>query len=222
MKTLHDPTPERSGERILLVMLPGVGDHAESFFRNGVVQGLRERHLPVDALAAEAGFPYYADETLVDRLDQHIERVMRERDIRRLWFLGTSLGGMGALIYNRARPGRVDGTVLLAPYLGSRRVVAEVRDAGGLHAWHPSEDAPGDMEWRVLRWMQQRLLDPGTPPRLYLGYARGDPFALGSELLQRQLPAERTAVIDGGHDWSAWSLLWQRLLERAPFDSLDA
>jgi alpha-beta hydrolase superfamily lysophospholipase len=57
------------------------------------------------------------------------------RGYRRLWLLGISVGGMGALLYTAARFASVDGLVLLAPFLGTPGTLAEVSAAGGITAW---------------------------------------------------------------------------------------
>lgn len=59
-----------------------------------------------------------------------------------VWVLGVSMGGLGALHYTQQHPDRVDGVIALAPYLGRRRLVAEIRDAGGLARWTPDPPAP--------------------------------------------------------------------------------
>ncbi|CAN7335164.1 lysophospholipase [Trinickia sp. LjRoot230] len=217
MAILFDPAPDAAGERVLLVMLPGVNDHAASFFSHGLVQALRKRQLPIDALGFDADFPVYADGSLFVALHAEITRVTRERGTTRIWFLGTSLGAMGSLMYCRTYPGSVEGVVLLAPYLGSRRVLTQVERAGGLERWQPDTSAPGDMEWRVLDWLRCHLRAVRPAPHIYLGYGRGDPFVLGSTLLEPLLPQAQTVAIDGAHDWATWSALWERIVGHAPF-----
>lgn len=219
LNALFDPSPDAASERVLLVMLPGVNDHAASFFSHGIVRALRERRLPVDALGVDADFPVYADGSLLPALHSRIEEVTRERGIARLWFLGTSLGGMGALMYCRAYPGSVEGVVLLAPCLGSRRVLVQAAKAGGLDAWRPNAEEPGEMEWRVLDWLRRDMRESSKGPRIHLGCGRGDPFVLSSTLLETLLPAERCVNVPGGHDWTTWSALWTSVLEQAPFET---
>ncbi len=219
INALFDPSPDAASERVLLVMLPGVNDRAASFFSHGIVRSLRERRLPVDALGIDADFPAYADGSLLPRLRVEIDGVVRERGIDRLWFLGTSLGGMGALMYCRAYPGSTAGVVLLAPYLASRRILVQIAKAGGLEAWHPDPDEPGEMEWRVLDWLRREVRDSSSGLRVHLGYGRSDPFAQGSTLLEALLPAQRCIHASGGHDWPTWSALWASVLDQDPFEA---
>lgn len=222
LNALFDPSPDAAGERVLLVMLPGVNDRAASFFSHGIVRTLRERRLPVDALGIDADFPAYADGSLLPRLRSEIDWIAREHGIDRLWFLGTSLGGMGALMYCRAHPGSTEGVVLLAPYLASRRVLVQIAKAGGLEAWLPDFSEPGEMQWRVLDWLRREMRESPNGLRVHLGYGRSDPLALGSTLLERLLPAQRSIDIPGGHDWPTWSALWTSVLEQGPFDAKTA
>jgi hypothetical protein len=48
---------------------------------------------------------------------------------------------------------------------------------------------------------------------LYLGYGRDDRFAQGLDLMTQALPPATVQVIEGGHDWSTWSALWERFLD---------
>jgi len=219
---LFDPSPDPASERVLLVMLPGVNDRAASFFSHGIVRTLRERRLPIDALGFDADFPAYADGSLLPRLEDEIGRITRERGIGRLWFLGTSLGGMGALMYCRAHPRSTEGVVLLAPYLASRRVLVQIAKAGGLAAWRPDTNEPGDMEWRVLDWLRGEIRDSSSGLHVHLGYGRSDPFAQGSTLLEALLPAQCCIDAPGGHDWPTWSALWANVLDRNPFEAKTA
>ena len=49
----------------------------------------------------------------------------RARGYAGVWLAGASMGGMGTLLYERSRPGELDGLVLLAPYLGDRGLLEE-------------------------------------------------------------------------------------------------
>jgi len=211
-------TVHRAGDAgaapVLLVMLPGVGIKAREFVDHGFLAALGARQAAVDAVAADADADFYLEGTIVERLEGDILGPAREEGYRRLWFLGLSLGGMGALAYARAHPAAVEGIILLAPFLGVPGLIAEVRGAGGLAGWEPGAVAEDDRERAVLAWLAR--LGPAHP-RLYLGYGAGDRFATGHALLGTVLPPERVVVSEGGHDWPTWAALWQAILERHPF-----
>ena len=59
-------------------------------------------------------------------------------------------------------------------------------------------------------------LESGLPP-IYLGFGEADRYRKPSEMLARQLPAERVVTLPGGHDWETWMRLWRALLARSLF-----
>jgi pimeloyl-ACP methyl ester carboxylesterase len=204
-------SPTASADRILLVMLPGAGITAADFATHGMVDAVHERGLPVDIIAVEPALDLYLDGGIVPALHATITA----QAYTRIWLLGISLGGMGALLY--ASTHAVEGLVLLAPFLGTRGTVAEIARAGGLTAWSPAGSAATGMETRLLSWLQAHLAQNPPSPRLYLGYGLQDRFAPGHRFLADQLPANRVITTQGGHDWQAWTPLWRRLLDDSLF-----
>src|SRR5262249_18721369 len=122
--------------RILLVMLPGYGMARDDFAHHGFIAALHERAWPVDVIAARPAVDLYLDGSIGERLRADVVRPAR-RAASRLWFLGVSLGALGALLYAQRHHGEVAGAILLAPFLGSPGLIAEVAAAGGLERWEP-------------------------------------------------------------------------------------
>jgi hypothetical protein len=217
MDLIYDPAPGPSVDRILLIMLPGANDKPEAFVRHGFMQAIRQRQLAVDTVAADAHLDYYLEGLVIQRIDEDVVAPARARGYKRIWLAGVSLGGMGSLLYARAHPGVIEGVILLAPYLGSTGTIAEVARAGGFASWQPTLGAADDNETALLVWL--KTYQPGSTgqPRIFLGYGRGDRFALAGELLAARLPAQQVWVTDGGHDWQTWNQLWSRILDQNPF-----
>jgi pimeloyl-ACP methyl ester carboxylesterase len=209
-------SPVPGDERVLLVMLPGAGIRAAEFAAQGMVEALHAHGLPVDVAVVEPDLALYLEDGVAAALHRHVIEPARAQGYQRIWLLGISLGGMGALLYASAHPAHVEGLVLLAPFLGTRGTMAALAKAGGLGPETQSlaTTAP---EQRLLGWLTAHLARGASAPALYLGYARQDRFAPGHRLLAAHLPPARTAIHDGGHDWPAWSALWRELLTRAPF-----
>lgn len=214
---LHHRAPSGARDRVLLVMLPGVGSEAGDFAEQGLVAALHRRDLPVDVVAARPALDLYLDGTIAAEVHRAIVAPARAVGYARIWFLGISLGGMGALLYVSARAAPVEGMVLLAPFLGTQGTVAEVTAAGGLTAWSPAGSAATDAERRTLLWLKAFLTKPPSSPALYLGYGRDDRFARGHLLLADRLPRDRVVTVAGGHDWETWATLWRTLLDAEPF-----
>jgi len=59
-------------------------------------------------------------------------------------------------------------------------------------------------------------LESGLPP-IYLAFGEADRYRTPSEMLARQLPAERVVTLPGGHDWETWLRLWRTLLAKGLF-----
>lgn len=215
IEIIHHPAPKAAAGD-LLIMLPGYDMACGDFARHGLVQAVHDREWPVDIVAAQPDLGLYLDGTVAERIATEVVATARRSDAR-LWFLGVSLGAMGALLYARAYPGHVAGIVLLAPFLGSAGIIGEIEQAGGLVGWQPGDIRPSDPERQLLAWLKDHHAARPGPPALYLGYGRSDRFRRSASLLADHLPPDRVIGIDGGHDWETWRRLWHMMLERRPF-----
>jgi pimeloyl-ACP methyl ester carboxylesterase len=216
LRTIAEPARCDARPETLLVLLPGARSMPEEFQQEGFVQAVRERQLAVDVLLVDAHPGYYYSRSIVERLRADIIEPAHARGYRRIWLAGISLGGAGAMSYAEAWPNDVDGIVMLAPFLGSRESAQEIANAGGLSAWQaPSVSNEGNVDLSLWRWLQTQT-SPSAAGRklpLYLGYGVDDRFAFNHEVLRQALPAERVFTTEGGHDWPAWIVLWQRVLD---------
>lgn len=214
---IHDTAPGVKGERILLLMLPGAKNTPQQLEENGFIRELRMRNLPVDVLALEAHADLYLERTDIERVLHHTLDQVRAKGYRRIWLLGISLGGSGAMICATQRTREIEGIFLLAPFLGTRGIIAEVEAAGGLSHWHAGDIGNRDYERILLEQIQRSPLDSGEFPPIYLGYGTEDRYRGASMLLAQRLPPDRVTVSSGGHDWETWIKLWRMLLDRQPF-----
>lgn len=216
---IYDVAPGVAGERILLLMLPGAKNTPRQLADNGFIDALRERGLPVDVLALGAHADMYLDRGQVERLLHETLDGARAKGYRRIWLLGISLGGTGAMLCVTQRRAEIEGMFLLAPFLGTRGIIAEVEAAGGFRHWHAGEIGDRDLERALLEQIQRRqLMQDGFPP-VYLGYGSGDKYRGASILLSEHIPPQRLSVMDGGHDWETWIALWRGLLDKQPFSA---
>ena len=196
-------------------MLPGARLSPDDFGHHGFLTALHALGQPVDTIAAGLGSDDYLDGNAAARLHEAAIEPALRRGYRRLWLLGISLGGMGALLYTKAGLARVDGLILLAPFLATRGTIAEATAAGGLATWDPGpEPPPHDIERRLLTWLKSWS---SPRPHLLLGHGDADRYAAASRLLAAHLAPDRLAVVPGGHDWPTWKRLWADLLPHAPF-----
>lgn len=212
MNVIREAAPG-GDSRVAVVMLPGAGDRAQDLVERGFIRSLRQRGLAVDVVAVDPPFDDYLDDNVAARLERDVIAALRASGVS-TWLMGISLGGLGALSYAREHGGSVEGVVLLAPFVGTRGLVAEIARAGGLERWQPGTIAPDDAERRTLAWLAGRGEQDPAPPPIFLGYGTEDRYAPASVMLARRLPRERVVSLPGGHDWVTWLSLWERLLDR--------
>jgi pimeloyl-ACP methyl ester carboxylesterase len=214
---IYDIAPDVEGERILLLMLPGAKNTPQELVENGFIRELRERQLPVDVLALDVHVDLYLEREDIERVLHHTLDETRVQGYRRIWLFGISLGGSGAMICATQRMAEIEGIFLLAPFLGTRGIIAEVAAAGGLGHWRAGDIGSRDHERLLLEQIRNTTRDADGFPPIYLGYGSDDRYRGASIMLAERLPQPRVSVVPGGHDWNTWILLWRRLLGKQPF-----
>lgn len=210
--TMRVPAPQAATR--LVVVLPGRADDLDDLRGSGIVEAVQRAWPDADVLLAELTLDYFLADRAVPRLHREIVKPARGH-YRSVWLVGASLGGMGALLYDRAHPGTVDGLVLLAPYPGEPGLHAEIRAAGGIATWSPGPPQPmGPNTWQRELWRHVQTLGRQTDPPVWLAWGDRDRLRGAMPLLAQALPAEQVRMYDGGHDWTVWS--------RAAHDALRA
>ncbi len=213
--------PAKPRAKCLVVFLPGMGDEAKDFDREGFVAEVKKSDLSVDMVAANATFGYYVRGIFPERLATDVIGPARDRGYEQLWLIGVSMGGMGTVYYARSHAADVTGVLALAPYLGKREVIDEIHDQGGLASWQgpPKVDVMNEDNYQreIWRWLQAvtRGQEPG--PKLYLGYGRADKLARQDGLLAAALPEGHTYLVDGAHNWTTWKELLGQFLQSSDF-----
>ncbi|HEY7886082.1 MAG TPA: hypothetical protein VIC08_14150 [Cellvibrionaceae bacterium] len=199
-----------SGQRAkdLLVYLPGMGDYMERFEGKDLQQPLFEAGLPIDIKVADAHFAYYRARTFNERLHQDIIAPAREEGYQRIYLVGISLGGFGALLHWR-ETGDIDAVLLLTPYLGEPEYYAHLVDKN-------QQATALDEDKNIWPWLEE--LPPEAMQHWYVGRARDDKFFTPNSLLSDRLPPANTVTVDGGHDWNAWLAMWPQLLAKLERD----
>jgi pimeloyl-ACP methyl ester carboxylesterase len=188
----------------VVVMLPGAGDRAGTFIEHGFEEA--GQLLGFDTIAVDAHYGYYAERSLIPRLHEDVVLPARAAGYDRIWLLGISMGGFGALLYAEAHPEQVDGIILLAPFLGDSELAKAVSDSGGLAAWSGEGPRFKDYEVDVWRWLKATIAAHSTP--VILGFGQSDRGAKSHRVIADALPARAVYTRDGGHDWGTWSTLW--------------
>lgn len=209
--------PSDQGSHRLVVVLPGRRDRLESLRRSGVGEAIQRVWPDADVLFAELSMPYYLDRSATRRLHDEVLMPARRRAYTEIWLVGASLGGMGAILYDRDYPGQVDGMVLLAPYLAERELHEEIRAAGGVASWEPGTyDRDAGDGWQRDLWKHLKVWtrEPDRTRDVWLAYGDGDYLRDSMPLLEPVLPDGQVVVTSGKHAWSTWAPLTEDVLRR--------
>ena len=197
--------------RTLVVLLPGRWDRPQDFEKYHFPEIAAGAGANVDMVAVDAHLNYYFKYMIVDRLREDVIGPARPH-YDRIWLAGISIGGTGSLLYASQHPEDLAGVVVFAPYLGEDAVIEEVAAAGNLGSWQaPKTLAPDDFQHRLWIWLQSYAKEPPRFP-LYLGWGEKDSFARANGLVARELPKRRVFTAPGGHEWRAWTALWEQFV----------
>ena len=211
------PAPQQGADRPLVIVLPGRGDDLEDLGKTGIVQVIQKAWPGADVLLAGATLNYYAEGQVPQRLHDEIIVPARARGHKEIWLTGASMGGMGALMYERVYPHDVTGIVLYAPFMGAPSLIRQVADAGGVARWEPGPKPPAlDADnyqteiWRVAKGWQ----DPAEARRIWLVCGDSDRFIEAAKLISSLLPPDHFVLVKGGHDWDIWDQGAARIFSR--------
>lgn len=201
---LASPTGE---QRRLVIVLPGRGDNLSIMRRSGIVDAIQRGAPDVDVLLTEMSMRYYVEGRAMERLHKEVVLPAKAR-YSEIYLAGASLGGMGALLYEREHPGEMTGLILMAPYMGDPAITNEIKAAGGLAQWTAGEPAallvPNNAsreEWRVVR----SLLEQPRASSVWLICGQDDRFFADANLVAEALPPSHFIQLAGGHKWTVWS-----------------
>jgi len=214
--TLHSaalPSTADAAAPPLVVLLPGFGDAGEVYAERGVVAMIQRAHPDVDVVTVDARFRYYTGLQIVERLRDDVLRPARRAGARSIWLVGTSMGGLGALLVAERHPELVDGLILIAPYFGSRRTLDRIRASGGLSTWSPPAAARQRYDEELWVFLQRRARQPEGFP-IFLAYGADDGGVPSFAVLGAALPESCVVVRPGAHGWTTWVRLWSELVQR--------
>ena len=130
IRTIYHQTTKTVGADTLVIFLPGRHSKAEDFATEGFVRLLQSSAQPIDSVAVDAHLGYYINRNLIERLAQDVVQPARNNGYKKIWIVGISIGGIGALLYNEKYHTTIDGVMVLAPFLGDKEVVNEIASSG--------------------------------------------------------------------------------------------
>ena len=218
MDSLREPADPARRAETLLVLLPGAYDTTQDFVREGFVQAVRERGLPLDLLLPDAHIGYYNGRLIVERLLHEVVRPARAAGYVRVWLAGISLGGYGSLLFARDHGALLDGVFVMAAFLGRRDLPAAIAFVFGRDGGHRELHCfPARRSSELAPWSGAAGAPSPSHPPLWMGYGEDDRFVMSNRLVAAVLPPAQVFTTEGGHQWAPWRRLWARFLDRAPW-----
>jgi pimeloyl-ACP methyl ester carboxylesterase len=197
-----------------VVLMPGAYHTAEQYLQAGFDEAVRACAQPLEVTLAIPELSHLTDRRWIAALHDEVVAPARSAAGTSLWLGGVSLGGFMALRFAAQYPQAIDGLCLLAPYLGSRIVAAEIAAHANMASWPEGKLDDDDDERRIWQYVT-RLGVSMSATRVFLGLSTGDRFADTQQLLARALPTARSTIcaLEGEHDWPVWRRLWNRFLD---------
>jgi len=205
------PSMVAQHDRVLVIVLPGRGDDVARLRKSGIAESIQKSWPQADVLLTGVTMAHYFSGRMPQRLHDEVVVPARQRGYRQVWLAGASLGGMGTVLYDRSYPAEMDGLVLLAPYLGERKMIDEISAGSGLAHWQPPMPVPEAITadnaqqeiWRHLKsWGDARA---ARGRHIYLAYGDSDRLKSALPLLAPLLPEQHVFVRPGGHGWVVWT-----------------
>ncbi len=212
VKAFVSGTP--SGDE-LVVFLPGRWSLVKEFEKEGFFEIARKKWPDARLVAPDLHLGYYKGNSMARRLHEDIILPARKSGVKTIRFVGISMGGLGALIYDIEHPGEVSEIYLLAPFLGEEEAIAEITAAGSLAKWKPGDVATEDFSRRLWIGLRKKWLETGTRPVVHLGCGTQDRLAPSAKLLAREFLTEKDQTwVTGAHDWQTWRPLFAEMVEK--------
>jgi len=193
---------------IALGLLSGSYSTAEDFVRKGFLESLERHRIGAWVALAEVRAAYFSDGSIVQRIRGAVVERARAEGLTRVWLAGVSLGGLACLCH-AARHDDVERMALFAPYPGTRELLREIDQAGGVDRWDAAAK-PLDPEREAWRWLRDH---GASAPRIDCWFASGDRFVEGQRRIAMHLPAASVHEVTGEHEWKDWRGMWNEFLE---------
>jgi len=206
--TIESPASVAEPAPPLIVVLPGFGSNAKALKDHAVDETIHKAWPQADVLLTSATVSYYRHKVLVQHLEHDVLEPVRRQGYREVWLAGASIGGLGALLYEREHPGAVTGLILFAPWMGPNDLLDEIRQAGGVRQWEPGP-VPAKVTfanyqrevWRVVKGWSG---NPASANRIWLVCGDEDRLLGAAQLMAAVLPESHYLEVRGGHTWATW------------------
>jgi len=207
---IDDLYPGKKTSDTLLILLPCAYATPQDFITQGFVAAVRTRRIVADMVMVELSAAHYTAGQVGEYLQRTVIAPARAQGYRNIWIMGISLGGYGAALHCQRYGEQLSGVFLIAPFLGHRGRIAEIKKIGSV-AWLAAHKNAPEEDAQLWIWLHQKNNIPHPP--LYLGYGLHDKFCSSHHLLAGLLPPEAVYTTAGSHEWRTWHHLWEIFLD---------
>ncbi len=205
----------------LIIFLPGRFSKYTEYDARGFINAIRESGISADAVAVDAHLGYYIKRTLLVRMLEDVIQPAKKNGYKRIWIVGASMGALGASLYAQEHHDTIEGIFLVAPFLGDKKVIDEIEEAGGIRAWAPQKPfRKKDYQRPLWEWFKTVMADQESYPAICCGYGTEDRYEehiRAVSLLEKELPRGRVYTTAGGHDWEPWLDIFNQFLKSGVF-----
>jgi pimeloyl-ACP methyl ester carboxylesterase len=200
--------------RTLVVMLPTMGGDGSFYESRGFIQELRDRGFSSHCKVLNVDPSLYLNRRIVDLLKSEVIDPAKADGYEKIWLLGISLGGHGALLYLSEYPEDIYATVVLAPFVADPLTTRLIQKEGGLKEMKKCPDLAWGYACNMLTLIKKYLGTPGNERRLALGFGTDDAFARQNRMLAELIAPDQIFIVQGGrHDWNTWKKLFDQVLD---------
>lgn len=202
----------------LLVMFPGINSKGNDFVEYGFIDSFKEHYPRTDILLVDTYLAYIQAGNIAERIQNEIIVPAYQHGYTNIWFVGVSLGGLGALMYNKEFSGNISGLILLAPFLGEETKVDGLDNILSKQEWLIEHGNSNDRTVSLWKYLIEVSAEKNSSMPIVLAYGENDRFIFMHRLLSRFLKNKNVFTKSGGHNWKTWRVLWGDILEAKLFD----
>lgn len=200
----------------LIVLLHGRMGKPENFEKHQWIPRLQEKYPHCEIVAPDVHLGYYMGRSITDRLHKDIILPAKQRGVKRVYFIGVSMGSLGSLLYESEYPGNVDGFLLVAPFLGYEAIEKDLKREGGLKTWSEKlENEPEKWQQKIWQWIAER--SPEVADKVHIGYAKDDEYVVGQQFFASLMHEPNVIIVEGKHRFDAFTMILERFLKEHSF-----
>ncbi|UCD33329.1 MAG: alpha/beta hydrolase [Desulfobacterales bacterium] len=199
--------------RNLVVLLPTISGEGSHYETQGFIETVRERGFEAHLKVLDVKPSLYLNSKIIDLLKTKVITPAKADGFEKIYLVGISLGGHGALQYATKHPEDVDGLFVLAPFLAGPVPADAIEKAGGLDKFVDCPSIAWDYACNMWYLLKSYTSQPDYRRRIALGYGTEDKFARQNRLLAEMLEPDLVFTVSGGHDWATWKKLWIMVLD---------